>query len=185
MQGLLNEAQDYRDRMVEWRRNIHSCPETGFHLPKTSAMVAGVLEKLGFQVRTGFAESAVLGILETGRPGNTIAVRADMDALGMQDEKDVPYRSVRDGVCHACGHDVHTALCWAGILSFRAQGPDSRRMRQTDFPACRGRPCAWRGKAHRGFRGVGRRGCHIRSPLPATISGRCDGMQVRKLFCQR
>ena len=89
MQGLLNEAQDYRDRMVEWRRNIHSCPETGFHLPKTSAMVAGVLEKLGFQVRTGFAESAVLGILETGRPGNTIAVRADMDALGMQDEKDV------------------------------------------------------------------------------------------------
>ena len=51
MQGLLNEAQDYRDRMVEWRRNIHSCPETGFHLPKTSAMVAGVLEKLGFQVR--------------------------------------------------------------------------------------------------------------------------------------
>lgn len=49
MQGLLNEAQDYRDRMVEWRRNIHSCPETGFHLPKTSAMVAGVLEKLGFR----------------------------------------------------------------------------------------------------------------------------------------
>ena len=106
MQGLLNEVQEYRDRMVEWRRNIHSCPETGFHLPKTSAMVAGVLEKLGFQVHTGFAESAVLGILETGRPGNTLAVRADMDALGMQDEKDVPYRSARDGVCHACGHDI-------------------------------------------------------------------------------
>ena len=66
MQGLLNEVQEYRDRMVEWRRNIHSCPETGFHLPKTSAMVAGVLENLGFQVHTGFAESAVLGILETG-----------------------------------------------------------------------------------------------------------------------
>lgn len=56
MQGLLNEVQEYRDRMVEWRRNIHSCPETGFHLPKTSAMVAGVLEKLGFQVHTGFAD---------------------------------------------------------------------------------------------------------------------------------
>mgnify|MGYP002239781709 CR=1 FL=1 len=49
MQGLLNEVQEYRDRMVEWRRNIHSCPETGFHLPKTSAMVAGVLEKLDFR----------------------------------------------------------------------------------------------------------------------------------------
>ena len=93
------------------------------HLPKTSAMVAGVLENLGFQVHTGFAESAVLGILETGRPGNTIAVRADMDALGMQDEKDVPYRSARDGVCHACGHDVHTALL-LGLASYLSEHKD-------------------------------------------------------------
>ena len=83
MQELLNEAQDYRSRMVEWRRKIHSCPETGFYLPKTSAMVAGLLEEFGYQVQTGFAESAVLGILDTGRPGNTIAVRADMDGRGM------------------------------------------------------------------------------------------------------
>ena len=123
MQELLNEAQDYRSRMVEWRRKIHSCPETGFYLPKTSAMVAGLLEEFGYQVQTGFAESAVLGILDTGRPGNTIAVRADMDALGMQDEKDVPYRSARDGVCHACGHDVHTALL-LGLASYLSEHRD-------------------------------------------------------------
>ena len=127
MQGLLNEAQDYRDRMVEWRRNIHSCPETGFHLPKTSAMVAGVLEKLGFQVRTGFAESAVLGILETGRPGNTIAVRADMDALGMQDEKDVPYRSVRDGYAMPAATTYIQPFCWGWHPIFQSTG--------TRFPA--------------------------------------------------
>ncbi|MFR3754349.1 MAG: hypothetical protein ACLTW9_22540 [Enterocloster sp.] len=86
MQGLLNEAQDYRDRMVEWRRNGHSCPETGFHLPKTSAMVAGVLEKLGFQVQHRICRKRGPGNPGNRQAGNnTIAVRADMDALGMQD----------------------------------------------------------------------------------------------------
>ncbi|MFR2693314.1 MAG: M20/M25/M40 family metallo-hydrolase [Enterocloster bolteae] len=139
-----------------------------------------------FRVRTGFAESAVLGILETGRPGNTIAVRADMDALGMQDEKDVPYRSVRDGVCHACGHDVHTALL-LGLASYLSEHRDQIPggcVKLIFQPAEEG-PAPGGAKLIVDSGGVERRGCHIRSPLPASISGRCDGMQVRKLFCQR
>ena len=137
-------------------------------------------------MRTGFAESAVLGILETGRPGNTIAVRADMDALGMQDEKDVPYRSVRDGVCHACGHDVHTALL-LGLASYLSEHRDQIPggcVKLIFQPAEEG-PGAWRGKAHRWIQGCWTGVDAIFGALPATISGRCDGMQVRKLFCQR
>lgn len=120
---LLNHAGEYRERMAALRRRIHSRPEVGFYLPETSAMVAGLLKEWGYEVKTGFAESAVLGILDTGRPGRTIGVRADMDALGMQDEKDVPYRSVRDGACHACGHDVHTALL-LGLGAYLAEHRD-------------------------------------------------------------
>lgn len=66
---------------------------------------------MGLELITDFCEAktAVIGLLRTGREGPVVALRADMDALPMQDEKDVPYRSQNPGVCHACGHDAHTA----------------------------------------------------------------------------
>lgn len=107
---LVTEIKKDIDDVIEWRRDIHMHPEKGFDLPRTSALVAEKLRSFGLKVETGFVSSAVLGILETGKPGKTICVRADMDALGMQDMKDVPYRSQNDGICHACGHDSHTAI---------------------------------------------------------------------------
>lgn len=107
---IYREALGYTDIITEWRRRIHRHPEVGYHLPHTAAMVESLLKSFGFEVQTGFAESAVLGTFRTGRPGKTIAVRADMDALGMQEQSGLPFASEIDGVCHACGHDAHTAM---------------------------------------------------------------------------
>ena len=105
----ISEVQRYLPEVISWRRDFHMHPELGFHEVRTAGIVAEKLESFGLRVVTGFAETAVMGILETNRPGNVVAIRADMDALPMQDQKDVPYRSVNDGVCHSCGHDSHTA----------------------------------------------------------------------------
>ena len=107
---ILQEAKKYEKDMIKWRRDIHSHPEVGFDLPRTSALVAEHLKEFGYEVKMGFAKSAVLGILDTGIPGKTIAVRADMDALSMMEESGVPFSSEIPGKCHACGHDAHTAL---------------------------------------------------------------------------
>ena len=115
----------YREHIVAWRRDIHMHPELGFQEKRTSALVADALASFGLEVQRDFcaADTAVIGVLRTGRPGRTVALRADMDALPMQDEKDVPYRSQNPGVCHACGHDGHTA-CLLGVAKYCAEHID-------------------------------------------------------------
>ncbi|WP_108024653.1 M20 metallopeptidase family protein [Melghirimyces profundicolus] len=95
--------------MVELRREFHQYPELSFMEERTSARVASELKKLNLKVRTGLGGHGVVGILDGGRPGRTVALRADMDALPIQDEKTCEYRSRVDGVMHACGHDAHMA----------------------------------------------------------------------------
>ena len=95
-----------------WRRHIHQRPELLFDLPETSAFVAEKLRAFGCdEVVTGIARSGVVGVIR-GRlgAGKTIALRADMDALPMSEQTNLPYRSNRDGMMHACGHDGHTAM---------------------------------------------------------------------------
>lgn len=121
--NVMEQAKAYGPDIIAWRRDIHAHPEVGFHLPRTAAKVEGLLKEFGFEVKTGFAESAVLGIWDTGKPGKTIAVRADMDALGMQEQTDLEFRSQNDGVCHACGHDAHTALL-LGLAKYISQHND-------------------------------------------------------------
>lgn len=114
-----------RDQLVAWRRDIHAHPELGFREVRTSGIVAAALAGFGLEVLKDFcpARTAVVGVLRTGRPGRTVAIRADMDALPMQDEKDVPYRSQNPGVCHACGHDGHTATLLA-VAQYCAAHPE-------------------------------------------------------------
>jgi amidohydrolase len=113
--------------LVELRHRIHEHPELGNRETQTSALVAEKLRKLGLEVRTGVARTGVIGIVRGGRPGPLVAVRADMDALPVTEQTDLPFRStVRStyggqevGVAHACGHDVHTVveLGVAGVLA--------------------------------------------------------------------
>jgi amidohydrolase len=96
--------------LVEIRRDLHRHPELSNREFRTAERVAGFLRRLGLQVQTGIAKTGVVALLEGARPGPTVGIRADMDALPIQEVNEVPYKSLNDGVKHACGHDVHTTV---------------------------------------------------------------------------
>lgn len=104
--ALLNE--NYGE-IVRLRRHFHQHPELSFHEVETPKYIADYHTQLGHEVRTNVGGRGVVAKLKGGKPGKTIALRADFDALPIQEERDVPYRSKVDGVMHACGHDGHTA----------------------------------------------------------------------------
>lgn len=107
---ILARARAIQGRLVEVRRDLHMNPELGMQEHRTAGIVADRLQSLGIQVRTGVGGTGVVGVLAGARPGPTIALRADMDALPIQDRKQVPYASQVPGIMHACGHDGHTAI---------------------------------------------------------------------------
>jgi len=95
--------------MTAWRQQIHAWPELGFEEEKTSGLVAEVLQSLGLDVHRGIGGTGVVAVIDSGKPGMTIGLRADMDALPMDETIDAPWRSQRPGVAHTCGHDGHTS----------------------------------------------------------------------------
>src|SRR4051812_16986300 len=105
--SLLDEASAIQPWIAEIRRTLHRQPELGFQEFKTSALVRRKLDELGIPYRHPIAETGVIGQIGNGN-GPCIALRADMDALPIQEEADVPFRSEVDGKMHACGHDCHT-----------------------------------------------------------------------------
>jgi amidohydrolase len=107
---MLFRAQDLAPELTRIRREIHRNPELGFQEVHTAALVADTLNEIGvIDVKTGVGFTGVVGDMGNN-DGPTIAIRADMDALPIHEENDVPYRSQRDGIMHACGHDAHTAM---------------------------------------------------------------------------
>ncbi|MBM3266878.1 MAG: amidohydrolase [Candidatus Sericytochromatia bacterium] len=96
--------------LYELRRQIHQQPELGFEETRTARLVASRLEGLGLEVQTGVARTGIVALVRGARPGRTVLVRADMDALPVAEETSAPYKSQVPGVMHACGHDGHTAV---------------------------------------------------------------------------
>lgn len=96
--------------VIALRRDIHMHPELGFEEIRTAGIVADRLKRLGYEVRTGVGQTGVVGMLRTGKPGRTILLRADMDALPVHEESAVPFASAHPGKMHACGHDGHVAI---------------------------------------------------------------------------
>jgi len=105
---MINKAKELQNEMVAWRRDIHMYPELGFEEKRTSGLVAEIMEGFGYRVRTGVGKTGVVAELGEGKP--IVAIRADMDALPIQEANEVPYKSKNDGVMHACGHDAHVAI---------------------------------------------------------------------------
>ncbi len=103
------QAAAILDELVALRRDLHRYPEIGLELPLTQKRVVAALDGLGIEVTIGSALSSVVGVLRGHRPGPSVLLRADMDALPVTEEAHVPYASEITGVMHACGHDLHTA----------------------------------------------------------------------------
>ncbi len=119
MEKLFNRLEEIYPELVDFRRDLHMYPELSHHEVETPKKIAAYLRNLGLEVRTEVGGRGVLGYLKGGKPGKTIALRADFDALPIQDEKEVAYKSKVPGVMHACGHDLHTSalLGVAKVLS--------------------------------------------------------------------
>ncbi len=107
---LLERVESLYPWLKQVRRDFHQNPELGMEEYRTRDKIAAYLKEMDIEVQTGIANTAVVGLIRGGSPGKTIALRADMDALPMQDEKSVSYKSAVDGKMHACGHDAHMAI---------------------------------------------------------------------------
>jgi amidohydrolase len=125
LQGQLRDLlKELEPQMINWRRHLHQYPELSFREEKTPVLIAEVLERLNFdEVRTGVGGRGVVGVLRGSRPGAVVALRADFDALPIQDLKEVAYKSKVPGVMHACGHDAHTSQL-LGLASVLAKHRD-------------------------------------------------------------
>ncbi len=108
MDPLLEHARKLAPLLVELRRDLHRHPELSYQEVRTSEIAAREVARAGFSVRAGVARTGIVAELENGE-GPTVAIRADMDALPIQEESEAPYASTVPGVMHACGHDAHTA----------------------------------------------------------------------------
>ncbi|MFM1652133.1 M20 family metallopeptidase [Brevibacillus sp. B_LB10_24] len=119
LENLYARLEEIYPELVKFRRDLHMYPELSFQEVNTPKKIAEFLNALGLEVRTEVGGRGVVGYLRGGKPGKTVALRADFDALPIQDAKEVEYKSRIPGVMHACGHDMHTAalLGTAKVLS--------------------------------------------------------------------
>ena len=107
---FINDCKALQDEIVKTRRDLHQIPEVGLDLPKTSAYVRAALEAMEIPYELSTKDSAIIATITGGQPGKTIALRADMDALPIQEATGLEFASKHDGFMHACGHDSHTAM---------------------------------------------------------------------------
>lgn len=105
---FLAKAKSIEDQIIGWRRDIHMHPELGFEETRTSRLVADTLREMGIEIEVGVAETGIVARIGEGLP--QVGIRADMDALPIDEANDVPYKSQTPGLMHACGHDAHTAI---------------------------------------------------------------------------
>lgn len=111
---MLEKARVIQNQLVEWRRDFHMHPELGFEETRTAARVAELMEGWGYRVRRGVGRTGVVAEIGSGKP--VVVIRADMDALELQEVNKVPYASQNPGRMHACGHDAHMAMALGAAL---------------------------------------------------------------------
>lgn len=108
--AILREIESGLDETIAMRRQLHLHPEVGLDLPKTQALVLATLDGLGLEITLGKSSSSITAVLRGGLEGSAVLLRADMDALPVTELTDLPFASAVDGLMHACGHDLHTAM---------------------------------------------------------------------------
>jgi carboxypeptidase Ss1 len=108
--SLLDQVKQFENDIIAIRRKVHSNPELTYMEFETSKLVASKLKSLGIEVRTNVGGTGVVGLLKGGKKGKVVGLRADMDALPVTENVDLPFKSKNSGVMHACGHDTHVAM---------------------------------------------------------------------------
>lgn len=121
---MLKQAHAITEELIEWRRDFHMNPETGFDVQRTAGIVADELEKMGYRVRRGVGKTGV--VAEIGEGGKMVAIRADMDALPILEQNKTEYASKIAGKMHACGHDSHTAMALGAAQLFAKEKLNGR-----------------------------------------------------------
>jgi len=109
------ECKSIEAKIIAMRRDLHKIPELGFHLPKTREYVTHQLEEIGIPYRLSEKDSSIIATLKGKQPGKVLAIRADMDALPITEDTELPFCSEHKGCMHACGHDAHTAMLLGAI----------------------------------------------------------------------
>ena len=107
---IIEEIQNFSDDLIKIRHDFHQYPELGMQETRTSQKVNDLLKSWGIKTYTGVGKKGIVGVLEGNNPGKTIGLRADMDALPIEEKTNLPYSSKNPGVMHACGHDAHTTM---------------------------------------------------------------------------
>ena len=125
---LIKEIEKNKPRLTEWRHQIHKHPELGFEEKLTSDYIAEILTGLGIEVHRGIGGTGLVGVIEGAAAGKSIALRADMDALPMQEQTDVEYKSEIDGQSHSCGHDGHSVMLLGAAAYLATNKPKSGRV---------------------------------------------------------
>ena len=109
MKDLVKRLQEKEEKMIEIRRHLHEHPELSFQESETPKYITDFYKDKDCEVKTNVGENGVKVTIDSGNPGKTIAIRADFDALPIQEDTGLSFASKNDGVMHACGHDAHTA----------------------------------------------------------------------------
>lgn len=124
--GVRLQIRQLQPQVTLWRRQIHQRPELGFQETRTAAFISQKLTQWGIEHQTGVAQTGIVAVVRGSQPGPVLGIRADMDALPIQEMNEVDYRSQHDGVMHACGHDGHVAIA-LGTAYYLAQHRDCFR----------------------------------------------------------
>lgn len=121
---MWQECKSLQDYIVGVRRALHQIPEIGINLPETQAAICAELDKLGIEYKKNQGDSGIIGIIRGGKPGKTILLRADIDALHITEQTGLPFASKHEGCMHACGHDSHAAMLLGALKVLNAHRAD-------------------------------------------------------------
>ena len=119
MQTITAQVEQYRDQIIQIRRDLHQIPEPAYTESKTARYVADYLTRLGLKTTTGIAKFGVLGSFDLARKGKTLLLRSELDALPVKEQTGLPFASTHDGAMHACGHDGHMAMVLGAAMVLR------------------------------------------------------------------
>jgi len=168
---MTDDCRKLQDYLVSMRRDLHRIPELGLDLPETQKYVTAKLDEYGIEYTLNEGDSGIIAYINKGKPGKVVGLRADMDALPIQEETGAEYASTHSGIMHACGHDAHVTMLLGAAKVLKEHeaelNGEVRLMFQTGEEICKGAPVMIRNKALEGVDAIF--GTHIGTILDKDI----------------